>query len=121
VTEFKTTACSITGIIRYMEIRQGKDGMKSQEFNKDVGATAGCTLRLLLNSILEEKKSEQHGIRGDAWFGSVRTANEVALRGHDAVFQIKQYHASFPKDYIEEALKDAPGGHPYFARRDDSR
>lgn len=84
--------------------------MKSQEFNKDVGATAGCTLRLLLNSIPEEKRGERHGIRGDAWFGSVRTANEVALRGHDGVFQIKQYHASFPKDYIEEALKDAPGG-----------
>ncbi len=104
-----------------MEIRQGKDGMKSQEFNKDVGATAGCTLRLLLNSIPEEKRGERHGIRGDAWFGSVRTANEVALRGHDAVFQIKQYHASFPKDYIEEALKDAPGGVHIFARRDDSR
>jgi len=93
-----------------MEIQRGKDGMKSQEFNKDVGATAGCTLRLLLNSIPEEKRGERHGIRGDAWFGSVRTANEVALRGHDGVFQIKQYHASFPKDYIEEALKDAPGG-----------
>jgi hypothetical protein len=28
---------------------------------------------------------------------------------HDGFFQIKQYHASFPKDYIEEALKEAPG------------
>jgi hypothetical protein len=57
-----------------------------------------------------EKEGVKHGIRGDAWFGSVRTANEVALRGHDGVFQIKQYHASFPKDFIQEALKDAPGG-----------
>jgi hypothetical protein len=26
------------------------------------------------------------------------------------VFQIKTYHASFPKDFIVAALKDAPGG-----------
>jgi hypothetical protein len=52
----------------------------------------------------------KHGVRGDAWFGSVRAANEIALRGHDGVFQIKLYHSLFPKEYIEEALKDALGG-----------
>jgi hypothetical protein len=92
-----------------MEIQQGKEGMKSQKFNKEIGATAGCTLQLLLNTIPQEKEGVQHGIRGDAWFGSVHTANKVALRGHDGIFQIKQYHASFHKDYIEEALKEAPG------------
>jgi hypothetical protein len=95
--------------------------MKSQKFNKEIGATAGCTLWVLLNTIPQEKEGGKHGIRGDAWFGSVRTANEVALRGHDCVFQIKQYHASFPKDFIEVALKDAPGGCPHFARGDNSR
>jgi hypothetical protein len=34
-----------------MEIQHGKDGMKSQKFNSDVGATSGCTLRLLLETI----------------------------------------------------------------------
>ncbi len=33
--------------------------------------------------------------------GSVKTANEVGLRGHQGVFQVKQL--------IEKALKDAPG------------
>jgi len=93
-----------------MEIQRGKEGMKPQQFNKEIGATAGCTLRLLLNAIPPQMAGVKHGIRGDAWFGSVRTANEVALHGHEAVFQIKQYHAGFPKEYIEEALKDAPGG-----------
>jgi hypothetical protein len=41
---------------------------------------------------------------------AVSVLPEVALRGHDGIFQIKQFHASFPKDYIEGALKDAPGG-----------
>jgi len=34
----------------------------------------------------------------------------VGIRGHEGVFQIKTYHASYPKEFIEEALKDAPGG-----------
>jgi len=108
-TEFKTTACPMTGIIRYMEMQQGKEGMKSQKFNKEIGATAGCTLQLLLNTTPQEKEGVRHCIRVDAWFGSFHTANEVALMGHDGIFQIKQYHALFPKDYIEEALKQAPG------------
>ena len=37
--------------MRHMEIQRGKEGMKTQKFNSDVGATAGCTLRLLLNTI----------------------------------------------------------------------
>jgi hypothetical protein len=39
-----------------MEIQRGKEGMKSQKFNKEIGATAGCTLRLLLNTIPQEKQ-----------------------------------------------------------------
>jgi hypothetical protein len=84
--------------------------MKSQGFNQQLGATTGCTLRLLLGCVPQEMSGIKHGVRGDAWFGSVRTANEVALRGHDGVFQMNQHHSFFPKEYIEEALKDAPGG-----------
>jgi hypothetical protein len=109
-TEFKSTACPVRGVMRFMEVQRGKEGMKSQQFNREVGATAGCTLRLLLNTIPPQMGGVKHGIRGDAWFRSIRTANEVALHGHEAVFQMKQYHASFQKEYIEEALKDAPGG-----------
>jgi hypothetical protein len=45
-TEFKTSACPITGVIRHMEIQRGKEGMKKKQFNREVGATTGCTLRL---------------------------------------------------------------------------
>ena len=83
--------------------------MKSAQFNNTMGATAGCTIRLLLKSI-PQGEQDKHGIRGDAWFGSVNTANEVAIRGHEGVFQVKQYHNLFPKEFIEDALKDAPGG-----------
>jgi hypothetical protein len=96
--------------MRHMEIQRGKEGMKTAKFNATMGATAGCTTRLLLNSIPQEEQRAKHGIRGDAWFGSVNTANEVGIRGHEGVFQVKQYHNLFPKEFIEDALKEAPGG-----------
>lgn len=95
--------------MRHMEIQRGKEGIKSAKFNEQMGATAGCTLRLLLNTISLQEQ-HKHGVRGDAWFGSVNTANQVGLCGHESVFQVKQYHSLFPKDFIEEALKEAPGG-----------
>jgi len=87
-----------------------KDGMNNMQFNQEVEANAGCTLRSLLGYISDQENFTKFWIRGDAWFGSVRAANEVGIRGHKGVFQIKTYHASYPKEFIEEALKDAPGG-----------
>ncbi len=34
----------------------------------------------------------------------------VATKGREGVFQVKQNKGLFPKDYIEKALEDAPGG-----------
>jgi hypothetical protein len=85
--------------MRRMEIQRGKEGMKSKEFNLQVGATAGCTFRLLLGTIPEDTNPYKHGIRADAWFGSIKTANEIGLKGHDAVLQIKQYHSLFPEEF----------------------
>jgi hypothetical protein len=44
-TDLKTSACPITGVMRKIEIQKGKDGMKSQQFSQQVGATAGCNLK----------------------------------------------------------------------------
>jgi hypothetical protein len=56
-----------------------KEGMKTKQFNKEVGATTGCTLRLPLNTIPPQLATVKHGVHGDAWFGGVKTANEVRL------------------------------------------
>ena len=84
--------------------------MKEKRYNRELGATTGCTLHLLEDSIPADEQDQAHGIRGDAWFGSVRTASEVGARGHEGVFQVKQYSALYPKDFISKALEDAPGG-----------
>ena len=49
-------------------------------------------------------------MKGDSWFGSVKSAAQLAARGIDCVMQVKTSHALFPKAYIEEMLKDEPGG-----------
>jgi hypothetical protein len=54
-----------------MEIQWGKEVMKNTKCNAQVGATVGCTLRLLLYSIPPEQQGIEHGICADAWFGSI--------------------------------------------------
>jgi hypothetical protein len=40
-------------------------------------------IRLLLGTIPQDMEGIKHGVRGNAWFGSIWTANEVSLRGHE--------------------------------------
>ena len=44
-TEFKTVCCPITGVMTYMEIQRGKEGMKNMRLQGTLGATAACTVR----------------------------------------------------------------------------
>jgi hypothetical protein len=50
------------------------------------------------------------GLRADAWFGSVKAAVALAKKGFKAVLQVKTGHGLYPKKFIEDTLKDAPGG-----------
>ena len=45
-TEFKNGCCSKTGVMTFMELQRGKNGMKEAQYNRELGATAGCTVRL---------------------------------------------------------------------------
>lgn len=45
-TEFKITCCGETGIILFIEIQRGKDGMKHQTHHSRLGATAACSVRM---------------------------------------------------------------------------
>jgi hypothetical protein len=93
-TEFKSTPCPITGVLRHLEIQRGKQGMAAKKYNAIIGATAGCTLRLAEETIAEDDKNITHGISADAWFGSVKTAQKLAIRGFECIIQIKQYHSN---------------------------
>ena len=49
-------------------------------------------------------------MKGDSWFGSVKSAVNLAQRGMHGIFNVKQAHALYPKDFIADVLKNAPGG-----------
>jgi hypothetical protein len=106
-TEFKCTACPLTGCMLALEIQRGKDGMREQEYNREYGNTAGCTIRLMK---LTDGDGDCKGVKGDAWFGSVNNCVSLKLQGYESIVQIKQNAALFPKAFITQALDDAPGG-----------
>ena len=47
---------------------------------------------------------------GDSWFGSVRSVEAVAEAGDHAVMIVKTNHGRYPKAWLEEKMKDFPGG-----------
>ena len=47
---------------------------------------------------------------GNAWFSSVRAAVAASQCNIEAIYQIKTNHRLFPKQFIEDTLKDIPGG-----------
>ena len=49
-------------------------------------------------------------MKGDAWFGSVKAAAALAQRGIECVLQVKTGHSLYPKAFVEQALKESPGG-----------
>ena len=49
-------------------------------------------------------------ILGDSWFGSVKTAAHVARSGHHCCFMVKTAHSRSPKSFLEEHMKNMPGG-----------
>ena len=44
--EFKTVACYVTGELLLIEVQRGKEGMKHNKYQKELGATEACTKRM---------------------------------------------------------------------------
>ena len=49
-------------------------------------------------------------MKGDSWFRSVKAVAQLAQQGMQGIFNVKQCHALYPKEYIDNTLKDCPGG-----------
>ena len=47
---------------------------------------------------------------GNSWFGSVKATEAVALAGHQGIFIIKMNQGRSLKNWLEEKMKDFPGG-----------
>ena len=94
-TEFKNVADPETGILLFLEVQRGKEGMRESKYFELFGATMSCTLRLVEGSsysgqCIKERSDARRDKRsemtiGDSWFASVQVAEEMALRGHEFV------------------------------------
>lgn len=72
----------------------------------------GATAAFMLQLQEEEQDGDIHlgaGVRGDAWFGSVKAVEALAQIGYKAVLYVKTGQRLFPMNFVEYSLKDAPG------------
>ena len=118
-TEFKNIVDGLTGQMLWLEIQEGKDRMKTKEFQGRLGGTAACVMRgVKASEDLEhipnfEENNEEPRSRlffADSWFGSVKAVATLGLAGHHACMIIKTAHVRSPKFFLEERMKDFPGG-----------
>ena len=47
---------------------------------------------------------------GDSWFGSVKSVATVGRTGNHACMMVKTAYSRSPKKFLEETMKDFPGG-----------
>jgi len=94
-----------------LEIQKGARLMPNEPFHRELGATAACTVRMALkHQASRPPGAGKGGVKGDSWFGSAKTANELQRRGCEGVFQVKTGHRGYPKAFIKDAMKGMPGG-----------
>ena len=114
------------GNMIWLEICEGKERMKNKEFFSELGATSSCVMRgvksvRMFDFIPDELGDSNEGDTipsdtkkrvwmGDSWFGSVRSAANVSLAGQHCIMQVKTAHSRFPKSFLDEKMKDFPGG-----------
>ena len=47
---------------------------------------------------------------GDSWFTSLTMAQALRQQGQEVIGRVRQNHGGYPRDFISQHLKDAPGG-----------
>jgi len=93
---FKVTCCGESGVLLHAELVDGADVDKHKKHVERHKATTACTLRLT-----EHWQSSGRIVVGDAWFGSVRTVEELLGIGLYSIMCVKQGSAGFPKDLVK--------------------
>ena len=79
-------------MIKTLEIQEGKDRMKAKKYFTELGATAGCSMRLAESGCGEDSAG---GIKGDSWFGSVKVADKLGTMGMMGVLVVSLFLFNF--------------------------
>ena len=126
-TEFKTIVDGLSGIMLWLEVQEGKERMSKLAHTKELGGAAACVVRgveamqdhqyiddldLDLHSNDDNAPQEKKPFLffADSWFGSIKAVSEVCKLGHHACFNIKNGHSRVPRAFLEDQMKDFPGG-----------
>ncbi|CAB9498059.1 unknown protein [Seminavis robusta] len=114
-TEFKTVACSSTGIILHCEIQEGEKAMKAKKYGGEFGGTVACTFRLIEAAVHCGKKwrsrkqaaldNKSEYFIGDSWFTSVPVVEWLSEKGHNYCGAMKSNYRLFPKAELEAKMK----------------
>ena len=64
----------------------------------------------ILQPTTNPQASTKRCFLGDSWFGSVKSAIEVAQCGHHTIMSVKTTHSRFPKKFLDDTMKSYPGG-----------
>ena len=109
------------GIMLRLEIQRGKMPMRAMPYSKELGGTAGCTMRLIEGTehsgiaAKERQEAKQKKKRelyhGDSWFTSRKLLSAIKEKfGHEYFGALKTNHSGTPKEMMEETMKDWPSG-----------
>ena len=118
-TEFKCVSCSVTGILLHLEIQRGARGMATVKYADKYKATAATVVRLAEATMRTSNPTTNPNeslplppqiFLGDSWFSSIQAAAEVCRRNAHYIGIVKTGFATFPKLFLEEKMKEWPGG-----------
>ena len=97
-TEFKNIVDGMTGQMLWLEIQEGKDRMKTKEFQGRLGGTAACVMRgvktsedleHIPNFDQNDEEPRSRLVFADSWFESVKAVATLGLAGQHAYRIIK--------------------------------
>ena len=98
-SEFKCVSCGATGMMLHLELQRGKIGMQNSMYQKSLGATTACTVRMASAVSGCGQHNPGHDIfLGDSWFASVKTHTSLEEKfGAKFIGIIKTAHKNYPK------------------------
>ena len=94
-TEMKNVVCSRLGTMLHLEIRKGKEAMKTSKFQNVLGGTNACMKRLAIATKGYGQMTSNITYFSYSWFSSVKTAEEMAAAGVDYCGPVKTSHKGF--------------------------
>ena len=94
----KNVMCSRLGTMLHLEIQNGKETMKTSNFQNVMGGTTACMKRQAIATKWRGQLESKDTYFYDSCFSSVKTAEEMAVAGVDYCRPVKTSHEGFCLD-----------------------